>query len=88
MAVINVTEAIVREQVKELFAKDKEHCTCELCYDDVVALACNDLPPKYISTPRGEAFEKLNNTRLQNTIDVSAAIHKAMLKVWAKPRHQ
>lgn len=88
MAVINVTEELVKLRVKEIFDKEKEHCTCERCFDDVVAIACNELPAKYISTPTGEMFEKLKHTRLQSTIDVNTTVYKAMKKVWSKPHHK
>lgn len=87
MAVINVTEELVKLRVQEIFAKDSEHCTCERCYDDIVALACNSLPAKYIATPAGAVFEKLNYTRQQSAVDINSAIYKAMQIVWTKPHH-
>lgn len=88
MAVFNVVEELVKLRTKEMFEKETEMCTCERCFEDVVAVACNNLPPKYIATPTGEVFEKIKYAKLQKTIDVNTAVYKAMKQVRDEPHHQ
>jgi len=49
MTVYNVMEKVVYDVVMKY--KDELHlpCTCERCLDDVMAIALNELPPRYIA---------------------------------------
>lgn len=62
-------------------------CKCEKCRLDIIALALNDLPPKYIVTEKGELYSKLNELENQFGVDVQAAIIKAALIVGKNPKH-
>ena len=62
-------------------------CKCEKCRLDIIALALNDLPPKYIVTEKGELYTKLNELENQFGVDVQAAIIKAALLVGKNPKH-
>ena len=58
--------------------------------DDVLALALNSLPQKYITTSEGRQYAKLVEVyRVQYEADAVAALTKATLRVIEKPRkHQ
>lgn len=62
-------------------------CKCDKCRLDIIALALNELPPKYIVTEKGELYSKLNELENQFGIDVQAAIIKAALQVGKNPKH-
>lgn len=62
-------------------------CKCEKCKLDIVALALNDLPAKYIVTDTGELYTKLRELEQQFEVDVEAAIAKAAIFVGNHPKH-
>ena len=64
-----------------------EHCSCKNCYYDVMAIALNNLPPKYIVSEKGQIFASTDVLNYQYSVDVFAAITKAMNIVTENPRH-
>ncbi len=87
MAILNVMEGIVNNKILEVI-KDKDCCKCEMCLDDMRALALNNLPSKYVSTDKGELFSKLAAMKDQQvTIDLNVAVTAAVESVAAHPRH-
>ena len=55
--------------------------------NDVLALALNYLPAKYVTTDEGKQYAKLIEVyRIQYESDVIAALTRACLKVKEKPR--
>lgn len=87
MALINMTEQIVRERLTELL-KDVDCCKCEQCFNDMLALALNDLKPQYVNSAKGELFSKLNSTKYQKSVDIDIAIVKAINVISKNPRHK
>jgi competence protein ComFB len=56
--------------------------------EDVLALALNSLPTKYVTTAQGKQYAKLVEIyRIQYETDVIMALTKAALKVKAHPRN-
>jgi len=68
--------------------KDLNVCSCEKCRMDIMAIALNQLPAKYIVTEKGELYSKINTLRQQFEVDVIAAITKAAVLVKRTPRHE
>jgi len=62
-------------------------CKCENCRNDTMAIALNNLPPKYVVTKRGEMYTKINNLQQQHDIDIISAVAKATKIVGQNPRH-
>jgi competence protein ComFB len=55
--------------------------------EDILALALNSLPTKYVTTEQGKQYAQLIEVyRLQYETDVTAALTKAAIKVMQKPR--
>ena len=77
-AVLNIMDSILR---------DINVCTCKNCTYDIFAIALNDLPPRYVSTRKGELYSKINNLAKQYDIDIISAITKAAVLVSRNPRH-
>lgn len=82
----NIMEDVVEEQYNAI--KDRlDACSCEQCHSDIVALALNNLPPRYISTISGLTFSKVASAKVQFQADVQAALIRAAQIVKQSPRH-
>lgn len=62
-------------------------CKCEKCRLDIMALALNELPAKYVVTDKGELYTKLRELEQQFEVDVEAAIARAAVFVANNPKH-
>ena len=58
-----------------------------ICRADIIALALNRLPPRYVCTPAGEMITKLDQATLQKKADALTALTQAAELVKASPRH-
>ena len=88
MAVVNSMESIVEVALSELLKEDPECCTCEHCMNDMMCLALNALPPKYVSSEKGALFSKISNAMAQQrSIDVRVACINALEFVKGHPHH-
>lgn len=84
--VINVAEIIANEKVLGIMER-MEMCTCEKCLCDVLALALNTLPTKYVTTDAGRQYIQLETYKKQFETDVAFALMKACQTVKASPSH-
>ncbi|WP_350344524.1 late competence development ComFB family protein [Proteinivorax tanatarense] len=87
MEILNYNEILVKEKLNEMWKEQKLLCKCKKCRLDVMALALNQLPPKYVVSEKGELYLKANSFNLQASTDVTKAIVDAMGKVERKPNH-
>ena len=55
---INIVEDLIKAKAPE-FIKRMGGCTCYRCVNDIIAMALNILPPKYIVTQKGMLFAKI-----------------------------
>lgn len=81
--VINIMESKVIGKLDELL----EHfscCKCDRCKKDIVALALNKLPPKYMVMASGQPEPEIDK---QTNAEVVSALIQAAVKVRAHPRH-
>jgi len=76
--VVNVAEVIANEKVLEIMTR-MGVCTCSRCIADVLALALNSLPTKYVTSDAGKQYIQLNSYKRQFETDVIAALIKASL---------
>lgn len=83
----NYMEDVVWNFLDDLLSKYPEVCHCETCRYDIVALALNQLPPKYVVREQGELYSRINTLEVQHQIDVFAALTKAIMLVKDNPRH-
>lgn len=82
----NYMEEVVEETLSDVI-DDLGICTCKQCRLDVMALALNNLPPKYVVTEKGEIYSKLNMLQQQFEVDAIAAIATAADTIKKNPRH-
>lgn len=83
----NYMEEVVRQMIDEVL-RDLNFCSCEKCRMDILAIALNDLPPKYIVTDKGELYTKINALKQQFEVDVISSLTKAAILVKRNPRHK
>lgn len=84
---VNIAEILVKEKLSLVMSRMKV-CTCSTCVNDVLALALNTLPTKYVTTDAGKQFFQLDIYKKQYETDVLAALTKACVRVKASPRHE
>ena len=86
---VNVTEEIVSGLVSFLLhgTEYQTFCHCMECELDVVAIALNALPTKYVASEesRNRAFERLNTP--ENIEEINKQIIRAIHVVGRNPRH-
>jgi competence protein ComFB len=83
---VNIAEILAREKLALVMERMKV-CTCRTCVNDVLALALNSLPTKYVTTDAGKQYFQLDVYKKQYETDILAALTKACVRVKASPRH-
>lgn len=83
---VNVAELLAREKL-ELVMSRMNVCMCKTCANDVLALALNSLPTKYVTTDSGKQYLQLDIYKKQYETDILSALTKACARVKGSPRH-
>lgn len=83
---VNLAEVVAKEKVA-LVMERMRVCTCRTCVNDVLALALNSLPTKYVTTQVGMQHFQRSAYEKQYETDILAALTKACVRVKASPRH-
>ncbi|MDR0821021.1 MAG: late competence development ComFB family protein [Oscillospiraceae bacterium] len=85
--IINVTEKVVTAELSR-YLESATVCKCAQCIEDITCIALNKLPPKYVSTSKGELFSRVDSQMMQQTaLDFDVAILGAIEFVKLHPRH-
>jgi len=79
---VNLAELAVKERLNEALDRFK-CCECDRCIKDILAIAVNTLPPKYIV--RSEQDIAIELRKYEG--DVVGALVNAVIKVKNNPRH-
>jgi len=79
-------EDIVLNNLNLLLEKE-DMCKCEKCRLDIMALALNRLPSKYVVTQKGHVYAKLAELELQLKADVIRELTRAIEIVKKNPQH-
>ncbi|MCI3919737.1 late competence development ComFB family protein [Paenibacillus sp. TRM 82003] len=86
MTVHNLMEEIVAKVLKEMVGSNAELAALDPIHlDDMMALALNQLPPRYTTTRRGEVIVK-SQIRAQLESDVYRELTEAFKIVTKSPR--
>ena len=88
MELKNYMEEVVLQKIDSVIAMYPDCCKCEQCRLDIAALALNNLPPRYVSTHKGDIFVRIQEMEGKNDVDVIQAIAKAIEIVGKNPRHE
>jgi competence protein ComFB len=84
----NFMEHVVTDYVDEVLAEENEFCDCPRCRLDVIAIALNDVKPKYVVTTKGYAYARMGELQAQFKADTIVAVSRALKIVKAHPRHE
>lgn len=87
LKLINVLEQTVDNNIDEVMEQEG-CCMCERCRLDARALVLNQLPPRYVVTEAGMAFEECKQAAIQNRISLYQVMLDAAHKIKAKPHHE
>ncbi|MFV0496583.1 MAG: late competence development ComFB family protein [Candidatus Fimivivens sp.] len=82
----NVMENYVEEKVDRLL-KNHAGCSCARCREDVIALALNNLPPKYVVSDTGALFVKVTQVDNISEVEITKQVAAAMKVVDESPHH-
>jgi competence protein ComFB len=83
----NYIEKFVRDELKHMYEMDKTICKCDNCYQDIMTLTMNNMPPMYVSSDVGHILTMYNLTKDQLRAQVMVEILKAVMTVKKNPRH-
>ncbi|MDL2237527.1 late competence development ComFB family protein [Christensenellaceae bacterium OttesenSCG-928-K19] len=86
LLVANIMEEIVEAKL-DIFMAQYDICKCDMCRADVLALALNKLPPKYVVSTSGDVYSRLQTTTTQMLAEITVALTSAVELVGKKPRH-
>ncbi len=84
---VNYIERFVRQELKAMLDSDKTICKCDNCYQDIMTLTLNNLPPMYVASNVGHILTMYNLTRDQLRAQVMVELLKAVTTVKKNPRH-
>lgn len=84
VAVEEVFEGLLKDYLK----KNADTCTCEMCREDMKALALNNIPPHYVSTDKGAIFKQVSFDLIGGKAQVTSAIITAIKTVGSNPKHR
>ena len=87
MRVVNLMERITMDVLEEHWQNVKMPCHCDICKNDVLALALNMLPTRYVTNDKGRLIVQLRLSDEQSCADILREIAKAAIIVGAKPSH-
>ena len=87
MELINFMEDVVSYYVDEVIQTDKSFCGCPRCRLDTIALALNNVKPKYVVTTKGYAYARMGELQAQFRADTIVAVTNALKVIRKRPRH-
>jgi competence protein ComFB len=86
VALHNCFEDIVIQKTREIVSKI-DMCQCEKCFLDICALVLNQIPPKYVTTTKGNLMAKLPALSPKKEQEMMILITKCARMVQEKPFH-
>lgn len=87
MSYRNYMEQIVQQGLDDLLEERTDICTCDQCRTEMITYALNNLPPKYVSSHKGEVYTKVDEMNAQQNADIFKVLIKAVNQISANPRH-
>lgn len=83
----NILEDLIAYKLDELI-EATDVCNCERCRNDILAIALNKLPSRYVSSSGGDIMARMQSMDDQMQANITTAIIKAIEVVKLKPHHQ
>ncbi len=82
----NLMEDVVLSNIDSVLAAC-DCCTCDECKTDVITYTLNHLPPKYVSTVKGELLSSIDFYIAQNAADIVFAMVQSAKRIKENPKH-
>lgn len=79
--VVNYMEEIVKNFLNQTLKNDSTYadsCKCCQCFDDIMAVALNNIKPYYITTKKGEVYAEYSSLETQKKAEVISEVIKAI----------
>lgn len=83
--IVNYNEFEVLRAMRRMFSRDLSFCQCNLCAEDIYALALNGLPPRYIQASSVRTYRE--STSFLDEELVGRKVQEAIDKVRKNPNH-
>lgn len=87
MTIENLLVRTVKEVVDELYKDRKDVCDCDVCKNDIITYALNQLRPKYADSELGRVISKVEVNQRQFRAEVIAIVLKGFELIKDHPRH-
>lgn len=88
----NYAEIVVNELFDSVFESQRKVnpnlCGCPRCREDVMAIALNRLPPRYVARDEGEIYTKVGYDQVGGKAEIVAALMHGFELVCRNPRHK
>ncbi len=82
----NILEDLIIYKLDELI-EATDVCKCDRCRSDIIAIALNKLPSRYVSSSGGDIMARMQAMDDQMQANITTAILKAIEQVKKKPHH-
>ncbi|MEW5785205.1 MAG: late competence development ComFB family protein [Bacillota bacterium] len=86
MKLKNLMEDAVAYTLEDI-KKRYDFCGCENCRLDIIALALNQIAPRYVVTEKGDSYSRADWLDLQKGVDILGIVLNAVKTVQGRPRH-
>lgn len=83
--IVNYHETSVLAEMRALYEKKADLCRCEICIEDIYALALNSLSPRYVQETRAGQYER--SSQFIPIEEVRVKVEEAAAKVGGNPNH-
>ena len=83
----NILEDLIIYKLDELI-EATDVCTCDRCRTDIIAIALNKLPSRYVNSSGGDIMARMHAMDDQMQANITTAILKAIEMVKKKPHHE
>ncbi|SHE38553.1 late competence development ComFB family protein [Desulforamulus putei] len=80
-------EEMLDDLLKKYAEKNPDTCLCPRCRLDIMAIALNNLPTRYVATDEGSIYTKVAMEQVGGRAEIAAAILNAIQIVKNNPRH-
>ncbi|WP_449329329.1 late competence development ComFB family protein, partial [Selenomonas noxia] len=74
----NYMEDAVGYMLERLAPQYPDICMCDRCCTDMMMIALNNLPPRYVSTHKGDVLKRVEGMELQYEVEVLTETLRAM----------
>lgn len=84
---INIVEKLVRDCLDEVLELRPGMCRCDKCVADIMAVALNNLQPRYVVSDKGETLAKAAFLDKDLKMALLIAVAEAAERISTNPRH-